>query len=60
MSKWVVIRLWHDDRAQDMVEYALLAAFVAVAASAVLPEYVTSINVIFSRIRSLTSKVAAF
>lgn len=32
-----VYRLWSDRRAQDLVEYSLLAGFVAVAVSAIFP-----------------------
>lgn len=47
-----------DERAQDMVEYALLAGFVAVAAGALLPNISLSICVIFSRVSSLLSMTA--
>ncbi len=47
-----------EDHAQDMVEYALLAGFIAVAAGALLPNIADSINIIFSRITSLLSQAA--
>jgi Flp pilus assembly pilin Flp len=47
-----------EDRAQDMVEYALLAGFIAVAAGALLPNIADSINIIFSRVTSLLSQAA--
>ena len=48
------IRLLVDDaEAQDMVEYALLAGFVAVAAGALLPGISTSISTIFSKMGSV-------
>ena len=50
--------LVYDDRAQDMVEYALLAGFIAVAAGAVLPGLSASISQIFSKMGSLTSTAA--
>ena len=50
--------LVYDDRAQDMVEYALLAGFIAVAAGAVLPGLSSSISQIFSKMGSLTSTAA--
>ena len=31
-------RLWRETRGQDMIEYALMAGFMAVAAGAVLPD----------------------
>ena len=54
-----LVALSRDERAQDMVEYALLAGFIAVAAGAFLPPVADGISVIFSKIRSLTSNMAA-
>ena len=48
-----------DETAQDMVEYTLLAGFIAVAAGAILPNIANSLNVIFSKMGSLTSKASA-
>ena len=50
-----IVRLSQDERAQDMVEYSLLAGFIAVAASAVLPGISTSISTIFSKMASVTT-----
>ena len=50
--------LIYDDRAQDMVEYALLAGFIAVAAGAVLPSIAASISTIFSKMVSLTTQAS--
>jgi Flp pilus assembly pilin Flp len=53
-----LIFLWKiqaDSRGQDMIEYALMAGFVAVAAGAVLPPVATSISIIFSQIASVMS-----
>jgi pilus assembly protein Flp/PilA len=47
--------LWKDTRGQDLVEYALLAGFVAVAAGALLPAISTSISTIFSKMGSVLS-----
>jgi len=47
-----------DDRAQDLVEYALLAGFIAVAAGAFLPNISAQINIIFSKMTSLLSKAS--
>jgi Flp pilus assembly pilin Flp len=43
-------RLWSDSRAQDLIEYALMAGFVAVAAGAIMPNVATKISTIFSKI----------
>jgi Flp pilus assembly pilin Flp len=45
-----------EDRAQDLVEYSLLAGFIAVAAGAFMPDVTNSVSVIFSRVTSLLSK----
>lgn len=51
--------LVNDEKAQDMVEYALLAGFIAVAAGATLPGISTSISQIFSKMASVTTAAAA-
>ena len=49
-------RLWRDLRGQDMIEYALLAAAVAVVIAGILPTTVMpSVSVIFSKIISSCS-----
>jgi pilus assembly protein Flp/PilA len=51
--------LINDRKGQDMVEYALLAGFIAVAAGALLPGVSTSISTIFSRMASVLTAAAA-
>ena len=51
--------LIRDRKGQDMVEYALLAGFIAVAAGALLPGISTSISTIFSRMASVVTAAAA-
>ena len=53
------LRIWTDTRAQDMIEYALMAGFVAVAAGAILPGVSTSISTIFSKVASVATAAAA-
>jgi pilus assembly protein Flp/PilA len=55
----ILIRLARETRGQDLVEYALLAGFIAVAAGALLPGISTSISTIFSRMASVLSKAAS-
>lgn len=50
-----LIRAWRDRRGQDLIEYALMAGFVAVAAGAIMPSVASSISVIFSQISSVMS-----
>ncbi len=54
-----LLMLIHETEAQDMVEYALLAGFVAVAAGALLPGISTSVSTIFSRMGSVLTEAAA-
>ena len=48
-------RLAKDVRGQDLIEYALMAGFVAVAAGAIMPGVATSISTIFSSVSSVMS-----
>jgi pilus assembly protein Flp/PilA len=52
-------RIWRDDRGQDLIEYALMAGFVAVAAGAIMPGVSTSISTIFSEVSSVMTAAAA-
>ncbi len=54
-----LIRLMRETRGQDLVEYALLAGFIAVAAGALLPGISTSISTIFSKMASVLANAAA-
>jgi pilus assembly protein Flp/PilA len=49
---------WNDTQGQDLVEYALVAALVSVAAVATLPAMGNTISNVFSKItNTLTSAV---
>ena len=52
------LRIWKDTRGQDLIEYALMAGFVAVAAGAVMPGISTQISTIFQKIDSLLTVAA--
>ena len=53
------IRLINDEKGQDMVEYALLAGFIAVAAGAILPTVSNDISKIFSKMASVVTDASA-
>ncbi len=53
------LKLARDERGQDMVEYALLAGFVAVAAGAILPGISDGISTIFSKMASVVAEAAS-
>jgi Flp pilus assembly pilin Flp len=50
---WKIRFAIQDTKAQDLVEYALMAGFVATAAGAIMPNVAFSISVIFSKIGSV-------
>ena len=52
------LRILRDTKGQDLIEYALMAGFVAVAAGAIMPGVATSISTIFSKIASVMSAAA--
>ena len=47
------LRSLKDTHGQDLIEYALMAGFVAVAAGAVMPGIADSISTIFSKVGSV-------
>ena len=53
------LKVWKDRRGQDLIEYALMAGFVAVAAGAIMPGVATSISQIFSKVASVLSQANA-
>lgn len=46
-------------KGQDLIEYALMAGFVAVAAGALMPNIASSISTVFSKITSILADAAA-
>jgi pilus assembly protein Flp/PilA len=52
------LKIWKDTRGQDLIEYALMAGFVAVAAGAVMPGVASSISTVFSKVASLMTTAA--
>jgi pilus assembly protein Flp/PilA len=53
------MKIWKDTRGQDLIEYALMAGFVAVSAGAIMPGVASSINVIFSQVNSIMISAAS-
>jgi Flp pilus assembly pilin Flp len=53
------VQILADERGQDLIEYALMAGFVAVAAGAVMPNVATSISKIFSKVSSVMAAAAS-
>ena len=59
MIKNLLVRLLRDRKGQDLIEYALMAGFVAVAAGAIMPSVSTSISTIFSQVASVMTQASA-
>jgi pilus assembly protein Flp/PilA len=53
------LQVLKDQRGQDLIEYALMAGFVAVAAGAIMPSLSSSISTIFSKVASLLAVAAS-
>jgi Flp pilus assembly pilin Flp len=47
-----VLKVWKRTDGQDLIEYALMAGFVAVAAGAIMPGVASQISIIFSKVSS--------
>jgi hypothetical protein len=52
-------KVWQDTKGQDLIEYALMAGFVAVAAGAIMPGVSDNISQIFSKISSSMGSAAS-
>ena len=53
------LRIWKDTKGQDLIEYALMAGFVAVAAGAVMPSVASQVTTIFSKVNAQLTAAAA-
>ena len=58
MDYLLKLRIWKDQKGQDLIEYALMAGFVAVAAGSIMPGVSTNISRIFSKISSSMTAAA--
>jgi len=62
ISLWVWCRfqsLQNDCQGQDLVEYALMVGFVALAVIGLSPQVSLSLTIIWSRVRAVTALAAA-
>ena len=60
MNRMVIaLKIWKDAKGQDLIEYALMAGFVAVAAGAIMPDVSNNISQIFSKISSSMGSAAS-
>ena len=47
------LEIWKATEGQDLIEYALMAAFVATAAAAITPQMMVGVSQMFSRVGSV-------
>ena len=59
MKTLLRLTIWRSQHGQDLIEYALMAGFVAVAAGAAFPPVATTISDIFSKVGSVLSAANA-
>ncbi|HTM48615.1 MAG TPA: hypothetical protein VL285_08045 [Bryobacteraceae bacterium] len=52
-------RIFRELSGQDLIEYALMAGFVTVAAAAIMPDLSSSINIVFSTVNSMMIPAAS-
>jgi len=57
VTDWA-LRLLYEDRAQDLIEYALMASAVAVAAGAMIPPVTSNVSLIFSKVTSVIGRTS--
>jgi pilus assembly protein Flp/PilA len=57
-TKVIVLNVWRRVDGQDLIEYALMAGFVAVAAGAIMPGVSSQISEIFSKVSSVLTNAA--
>jgi pilus assembly protein Flp/PilA len=56
VQQLIRLTLWRQRSGQDLIEYALMAGFVATAAGAVMPGFTTILSQIFSKTASVLTK----
>ena len=58
--QWMVsLRIWRDQHGQDLIEYAMIAGFIAVVSGMFMPSVSQDISTVFSKVASAMSKAAS-
>jgi pilus assembly protein Flp/PilA len=50
ITTFLKLKIWKDSHGQDLMEYALMAGFLAAASGFTLPELASSISNVFSAV----------
>ena len=57
--KRLLVRFVREDEGQDLIEYALLAAFIALVAVVMIISVGTGVNLIYSQVNTQVSNAAS-
>ena len=57
--KNLMTRFVREEEGQDIIEYALLAAFISISGYAILTSIGTQVNSVYSKVQSVTSQAAS-
>ena len=52
-------RFVHEEEGQDIIEYALLAAFISISGYALLQTIGTNVNSVYTKVQTVTGSAAA-
>ncbi len=55
----VRLQIWSDQHGQDLIEYAMIAGFLAVVSAMFLPNVSQDVSMVYSRIASTMTSSAA-
>lgn len=51
--RWAIgLQIWRDRQGQDLIEYAMIAAFLAASCSVLFPDFPKNMSMIISKISS--------
>jgi Flp pilus assembly pilin Flp len=53
------LRIWSDQHGQDLIEYAMIAGFIAVVSGMFMPNISNDVSMVFSKIASTMTGSAA-
>ena len=57
--KNLMTRFVREEEGQDIIEYALLAAFISISGYAILTSIGSQVNTIYTKVQSVTSQAAS-
>ncbi|MEO7272763.1 MAG: Flp family type IVb pilin [Vicinamibacterales bacterium] len=57
--KNLMTRFVHEEEGQDIIEYALLAAFISISGYALLQTIGTNVNSVYTKVQTVTGSAAA-